>query len=59
MSYEQLYLHMKALEKERDELREFIETKCYTSEGEYDELFESSDISAKVSPSYKEIKHVV
>lgn len=53
MSYEQLYLHMKALEKERDELRAFIVDKCYVMNSE-------SDVSdADCHPQYEEIEHVV
>lgn len=39
MSYEQLYLHMKALEKERDELRAFIDDEGWiTRWDEYEEI---------------------
>jgi hypothetical protein len=50
---------MKALEKERDELREFIGTECSANGKEWDELFESNQIRAVDHPQYKEIKHVV
>lgn len=53
MSYEQLYLHMKALEKERDELRAFIGGHCWT----IDCLGGRSD--ARCHPQYEEIEHVV
>lgn len=53
MSYEQLYLRMKALGKERDELRAFIVDKCYVIEA-------MDDVAdAETSPQYKEIEHVV
>lgn len=50
MSYEQLYLHMKALEKERDELRAFIIAECIHYEYYYD---------VTQAETYKEIEHVV
>lgn len=53
MSYEQLYLRMKALEKERDELRAFIDDKCYVMNSEYD-VFD-----AACAHQYEEIEHVV
>lgn len=53
MSYEQLYLHMKALKKERDELLKFIADQCWT----IDDLGGQSD--ARCHPQYEEIEHVV
>lgn len=53
MSYEQLYLHMKALEKERDELRAFIGAECWVA----DEFGTISDAACALE--YEEIEHVV
>ncbi|MCW6550344.1 hypothetical protein NFB56_16015 [Yersinia ruckeri] len=54
MSYEQLYLRMKALEKERDELHAFIVTECNVrdEDGYYTE-------NAICHPQYEGIEHVV
>lgn len=49
MSYEQLYLRMKALEKERDELRAFIIAECMHCQ--YYDVTQAE--------TYKEIEHVV